>query len=165
MVQEVIASALAAYSRLVERGKEQLAFPSALARFAVAQVWHGRQVGNRLNVRDVTSRYAQQRKGFHVERLDQFDASDDEWKEVLIEDRRATPADVAASRIDFADWLGKMPALRRKIAQCLATGESTFAAAQRFAISPSRISQLGREFQASWQVFHGEPLASAAAVA
>ena len=128
MVEEVIVNALAAYARLVERGKEELAFPSALGQ---SSPWRrsgqGRQVGTRLNVRDVTSRYAQQKKGFHVERLDQFDVSDDEWKEVLIEDRRATPADIAASRIDFADWLGNMPALRRKIAQCLATGESTFA--------------------------------------
>jgi hypothetical protein len=165
MVEEVIVSALAVYARLVARKREDLAFPSALARFAVAQVRQGRQVGTHLNVRDVMSRYAQQQKGFHVERLDQFDESDHEWKEVLVEDRRATPADVAASRIDFAAWLRKMPALRRKIAQCLATGESTFEAARRFAVSPARISQLRREFQASWLAFHGEPVQAGAAPA
>jgi hypothetical protein len=69
MVEEVVVNALAAYIRLVGREKEELAFPSALARFAVAQVRQGRQVGTRLNVRDVTSPYAQQRKGFHVERF------------------------------------------------------------------------------------------------
>jgi hypothetical protein len=165
MVQEVIASALLAYWRLVERGKEELAFPSALAKFAVAQVRQGRQVGNRLNVRDVSSRYAQQRKGFHVERLDQFNEEENCWQEIIVEDKTSTPADVAITRIDFAEWLGTMPALRRKIAQCLATGESTFAAAQRFAVSPSRISQLRREFQASWQAFHGEPVVAGAAAA
>jgi hypothetical protein len=91
--------------------------------------------------------------------------SDDEWKEVLIEDRRATPAEVAASRIDFADWLGTMSALRRKIAQCLARGESTLDAARRFALTPGRISQLRREFQASWQAFHGEQPSAATGVA
>jgi hypothetical protein len=165
MVQEVIANALLAYWRLVERGREHLAYPSALARFAIAQIRHGRQVGTRLNVRDVSSRYCQLKKGIQLQRLDQFDVSDDEWKEVLIEDRRATPAEVAASRIDFADWLSTMPALRRKIARCLATGESTFDAAKRFAVSPGRISQLRREFQASWQAFHGEQPSAATGVA
>jgi hypothetical protein len=163
MVEETIANSLLAYARLVERGKEDLAFPSALARFAVAQVQQGRQVGNRLNSKDVSSRWAQQRKGFQVERLDQFDASDEEWKEVLIEDARATPADIAASRIDFAAWLATMSTLRRRIARCLATGESTLEAARQFEVSPGRISQIRREFQASWLAFQGEPLPAGAA--
>ena len=163
MVEETIANSLLAYARLVERGKEDLAFPSALARFAVAQVRQGRQVGNRLNSKDVSSRWAQQRKGFQVQRLDQFDAGDEEWKEVLIEDGRATPAEIAASRIDFAAWLASMPSLRRRIARCLATGEGTMEAARQFAVSPGRISQIRREFHASWLTFQGEPLPSGAA--
>jgi len=163
MVAEVIANSLVAYARLVERGKEDLAFPSALARFAVAQVRQGRRVGNPLNSNDVSSHSAQRRKGFQVERLDQFDAGDEEWKEVLIEDGRATPAEIAASRIDFAAWLASLSALRRRIARCLATGESTLEAARQFAVSPGRISQIRREFQASWLAFQGEPLPAAAA--
>src|ERR1700730_9364583 len=61
LIQEVVANCLAAYARLVELGKEQLAFPSALARFAIAQVRVGRQVGNRLRIGDAMSRYAQHR--------------------------------------------------------------------------------------------------------
>ena len=165
MVDEVIVSALAGYARLVERGKEDLAFASALARFAVFQVRQGRQVGTRLNVRDVTSRYAQLQKGFHVERLDQFNDEENCWQEIVVEDKKSTPADVAITRIDFAEWLGTMSALRRKIAQCLATGESTLEAARQFAVSPGRISQLRREFQASWQAFHGEQPSAATGVA
>ena len=165
MVDEVIVSALAGYARLVERGKEDLAFASALARFAVFQVRQGRQVGTRLNVRDVTSRYAQLQKGIHVERLDQFNDEENCWQEIVVEDKKSTPADVAITRIDFAEWLGTMSALRRKIAQCLATGESTLEAARQFAVSPGRISQLRREFQASWQAFHGEADGGASAAA
>ena len=102
----------------------------------MAQVRQGRQVGTRLNVRDVTSRYAQQQKGFHVERLDQFNEEENCWQEIVVEDKKSTPADVAITRIDFADWLGKMSALRRKIAQCLATGESTFEAARAIRREP-----------------------------
>jgi len=163
MVAEVIANSLVAYARLVEREKEDLAFPSALARFAVAQVRQGWRVGNPLNSNDVNSRSAQRRRGFQVERLDQFDAGDEEWKEVLIEDGRATPAEIAASRIDFATWLASLSMLRRRIARCLATGESTLEAARQFAVSPGRISQIRREFRASWLAFQGEPLPAGAA--
>jgi hypothetical protein len=165
MVDEVVVNALAAFARLVERGKEDSAYASSLAEYAVKQVRQGREVGNRLNSKDVSSRYAQQRKGFQLERLDQFDASDDEWKEILIEDRKAGPAETAASRIDFAEWLATMSSLHRKIAQCLGTGASTAEAAQRFAVSPGRISQLRREFQESWLAFHGETVAGGAAAA
>ena len=164
LIQEVIANSLVAYARLVELRREDAAFPSALARFAVAQVRAGRRVGNRLCSREVLSEYAQREKGFFVERLDHFDDEDNCWQEILVEDERATPADVAASRIDFAQWLRGMPGRIRRIAKFLATGESTLAAARRFALSPARISQLRREFRTSWLAFQGElPAATAGA--
>ena len=61
-VQEVIANAFVAFARLVELQKVDVAYPSALARFAVAQFRDGRRVGNRMNVRDVLSPYAQKRR-------------------------------------------------------------------------------------------------------
>jgi hypothetical protein len=165
LIQEVIANSLVAYARLVELRREDAAFPSALARFAVAQVRAGRRVGNRLCNREVLSEYAQREKGFFVERLDHFDDEESCWEEILVEDGRATPADLAASRIDFAQWLREMPGRIRRIAKCLATGESTLSAAGRFALSPARISQFRRELRTSWLAFQGElPAATAGAV-
>ena len=54
-VQEAVANACVAYARLFERGRESLAFATVLARYAVSQVRAGRQVGGRLNIRDVSS--------------------------------------------------------------------------------------------------------------
>jgi hypothetical protein len=156
LVQEVIANCAAAYARLAARGREDLARPSPLVRFALAQVRGGRKVGSRLRINDCLSHYAQSQKGFRVERLDQFDSVDDEWREILVADRRATPCDLAAARIDFAHWLREMPARVRQIAKFLATGETTKSAARQFAVSPSRISQLRREFKKSWLAFQGE---------
>jgi hypothetical protein len=82
-----------------------------LARYAEAQVRQGRQVGAGFNIRDVSSRCAQRRKGLQVERLDQFDSDAGEWREILVEDQKAGPADIAASRIDFAAWLAMMSSL------------------------------------------------------
>ena len=153
---EATASAAIVYARLFQQGKADVAYPSVLARFAAAQYGAGRRVGGRLNVNDVMSRYAQRRRGICVERLDRFDAEEG-WKEVLVEDRTCTPADLAASRIDFEDWLHRLPAKRRRIAARLGAGEATLRVAQKFRLSPGRISQLRREFEQDWRAFHGQP--------
>jgi hypothetical protein len=156
LIEVTVAHSLVAFARLVELGREDLAFASALARFGVAQTRAGRRVGSSLNIRDIMSSYAQHRKGFHVERLDYFDEEENSWQEIVVEDKRATPAEIAECRIDFAEWLDRLPHRQRKIAMTLATGETTKATAKRFAVSPARISQFRRAFQTSWFAFHGE---------
>ena len=116
----------------------------------------GRRVGTKLNVRDVSSEYAQREKGFIVERLDRFDEEKGEWREVLVEDRKAGPADTAAARLDFAKWLAGLPKHKRRVAETLAKGETTKATARKFSVSPGRISQLRRELERGWQEFQGE---------
>jgi hypothetical protein len=155
-VQEVTANAAIAYARLVELGKADVAYPSALARYAVAQVQDGRKVGNRLNVRDVMSGYAQRRKGFKVERLDRYKMDTGEWMEILVEDRHVTPAELAASRIDFANWLASLSQRHRKIATTLAMGERAGRTARKFGVSHARISQIRRELFEAWKRFQGE---------
>jgi hypothetical protein len=157
LIAEVVANSCAAYARLVELGKAHVATPSALARYAVAQVQAGRRVGNRLRVRDALSAYAQCRKQFIVERLDRFDEEEREWQQMLIEDRRAGPAEIVACRIDFADWLRRLTARLRRIALALASGHTTAAVAKMFAVSPARISQLRELLRKSWEAFQGGP--------
>jgi hypothetical protein len=156
LIEEVVANCFVAYARLVERGQADRAAPSPLARFAIAQVRAGRRVGNRLRIRDVLSNYAQFKNDFQVERLDSFDEEEDCWQEVVVEDKRATPADVAACRIDFAEWLRRLTVRLRKIALALAAGETTKGAAERFGLSPARISQLREGLKRSWEAFQGD---------
>jgi hypothetical protein len=164
LVAEVIANCWVAFRRLVERGREHLAYPTPLAQFAIRQVRSGRRVGGRLNVRDVLSDYCQRHQGLRVERLDRCDARDSEWREIVVEDRRATPADTAAARIDIADWLATLPRRERRIAQTLALGESTSAAAAKFQITATRVSQLRGELRQAWERFSeaNQPVALAA---
>ena len=91
-----------------------------------------------------------------METLDRFDKTKQEWKEVLVEDKHAGPAEIAASRIDFAAWLRLLPRRLRRIAETLAQGETTKKAAKRFHVSPGRISQLRRELQQNWDDFQGD---------
>jgi hypothetical protein len=155
-VQEVIARSLIQFLRLLELGKEHLIYAGPLARYAVAQVRGGRRVGGKLNIRDVSSQYCRARKGVSLDSLDRFDEASGQWREVLVEDRRATPADIAASRIDVFDWFQTLPGRSRRLAERLAIGESTSGAAKMFGISRSRVSQLRREMHCAWNAFQGE---------
>jgi hypothetical protein len=155
-VQEALANCCVAYWRLVQQGREGLAFATVLARYAVAQVRSGRQVGGRLNIQDVSSGYAQGWKQFRLARLDRFDSAQRCWREALVEDYRTPVADQAAFRCDFPAWLKTLLPRDRKIARALAGGERTTDVARRFHVSLARVSQLRRKFERSWLAFHGE---------
>ena len=124
LMAEVIAIAFAAFRRLVERGKAALAYPTVLAKFAIQQVRGGRRLGSQLNIQDVMSPYAQRRKRFTVQSLECRHASG-RWEELVVEDRRSTPAEIAACRLDFQAWLRRLDRRRRAVAKRLAAGEST----------------------------------------
>ena len=158
-IQEVICNACCAYARLVELKKTEVAYPSVLARFGVAQTKDGRKVGGKLNCRDVLSDYCQRKKDLLVERLDRFDSEEDAWDEILVEDRHAGPAETAIARIDFVTWLQLLPRRLRKIARFLANGETTSTAAKKFRVSKGRISQIRKELFLAWHSFQGEELA------
>jgi len=165
-VQETIANALVAFVALVRRGRMSLAYPSVLARYATAQIADGRRVGNKLNVREVLSPYAQRLKGFTVDRLDRHDKDDENtWCEVLVEDRHCGPAQIACTRIDFESWLHSLPCRHRRLAKYLSLGNRTSDAARKFRVSNGRVSQVRRELAESWRKFIGDEPDDAAAVA
>jgi len=156
LIAEVVANCWVAFVRLVERGLMDVVYATPLAQYAIKQVRDGRRVGAKLNVHDVSSQYAQRTKHFRVERLDHFDEEDQEWREVLVEDRHAGPSQTAAARVDISAWLDTLPAHKRRVAETLAKSETTKATARRFRVSPGRISQMRRELETAWHEFHGE---------
>ena len=123
----------------------------------------GRRMGAKLNIKDVSSDHFQINRGIAVKRLDRYDAAQAAWQEVVVEDKRSGPAEIAAMRIDFASWLLTLTRRERRVAQVLATGETTNATAQHFGVSASRISQLRRHLQEAWETFvEDRPACSAA---
>jgi DNA-binding NarL/FixJ family response regulator len=155
-IADVIANTFHSYCRLLDAGKESLAYSTPLARFAIAQYRDGRRVGCENNVRDVCSPFAQAAKRIVVERLDQFDRREGQWRESLIEDRKTGPAETAVARIDIGAWFRSLSRRRRKIAKALARGETTSDVARLFRLTPARISQLRRELLQNWSLFQGE---------
>ena len=155
-IQEVVCNCCLAYARLAEQGRAETATWSSLAKYAVAQVRAGRRVGSSLNVKDVTSPHCQLRKRVTVCALDRWDKQDQEWIQLVVEDRHSTPAEVAAFRIDFREFLRSLSRRDRRIAIELAKRQATSWVAEKFQISAGRVSQLRRELCEAWQRFHGE---------
>jgi hypothetical protein len=154
-MQEVIANAFVAFVALVRRGKMDLAYGSVLGRLGAAQFKDGRRVGSRLNCKDVSSPYAQRLKHIKVESLDHRDKDDqNEWCEVLVEDKTAGPFDIVRTKLDFDAWLHSLPRRDRKVAQFLSLGNRTSEAAVKFGLSQGRISQLRRSLEKSFHDFN-----------
>jgi hypothetical protein len=159
-IADGIAHAAVAFERLYYQGRSNVANASALAAFAARQFRAGRRVGSQLNVDDVSSVYSQRQRGFILKSLDQRNPAG-EWKEIVVEDRRATPAEIAAARLDIADWFDGLPRLKRGIAETLATVESTKQTASMFDVTPGGVSQIRGELAESWSEFQGATLACA----
>ena len=154
-VQETVCNACVVFARLAKQGRAGAATWSSLAKYAIRQVRDGRRVGGSLNIKDVTSDHCQLRKRVKVQPLFRWDEPKQEWQEMLVEDKTCTPAELAASRIDFPAFLAALQPKKRRIAETLATGESTQGVAKLFGITPGRISQLRQELLVAWQNFHG----------
>ncbi len=163
-LQEVVATACVAFARLHQQGRAEVASATSLVRFAVRRYRVGRRVAERTNSEDVTSPACRWQKCARVESLRQRDHTECVWEDVLVEDSRVTPADLAASRLDFPAFLATLDDRRRQIAEVLASGETTLDTAQVFGLSPGRISQLRLEFKRGWDRFVGNVTREPAAV-
>ena len=153
-VSEVVANAFAAFRRLAERGKIDVAYPSPLARFAVAQVRSGRRVGNKLDSHDVFSFLVQHQHGFSLESLNPVES--DDWCEALVDNTVTPVADAAVFRLDFSSWLQGLERRDRELINFLSLGNKPRETAERFRISQARISQLRSALQASWREFQND---------
>jgi hypothetical protein len=153
---EVLALAFCAYCRLVELGRQEMAYATPLARFAVAHYRQGRQVGSRFTSRDVCSTAAQRRRDFRLLSLQACGSKATSWLEMLVDTKLTPVSDRVAFRLDFEVWLDRQIRRDRQLAEYLALGHSTLEAAQEFKVSPGRISQLRRALERDWQAFQGE---------
>jgi hypothetical protein len=164
-IQEAIAAACVNYQLLAARWQLDIAHPGTIADFAVRHVNIGRHVGGRQDgARDVLSPVCHKRHGITVVSCHAHKSGDgtDGWRQVAIAERKASIPDTAAFRIDFPAWLKTLTRRDRKIIRAFLAGDSTSTVADRFAISPGRVSQLRREFEQLWHTFHGESIRDAA---
>jgi hypothetical protein len=155
LIAETVAQAYLAILRLAQARKLAVAYPTPLSRNAVRHVLAGRRVASSANHRQDVLAAAHWRRGSGTLQRLTPNATSGDWEE-LITDRRATPSELAACRLDFRSWLAQLHRSKRRLAIRLAYGDSTGEAAQHFGVSVGRISQVRQELFASWQAFQGE---------
>jgi hypothetical protein len=170
---EVVAAAFEAHVLLKARGRNPVGFPSSFATYSVLRVKDGRHVGGRSSSRDVLSRKAQQRRGFRVESLPASTRTAFEslyaqgqgqqqqgTLEERLRDNTQTPVpEQVAFRLDFPVFLQALTARDRQMALALAEGHAAKQVADRFGLTPSRVTQLRQQWQQwqrEWLVFQGE---------
>jgi len=152
---EVVCNAFCAFRRLAALGKQQSAFATPLARFAVAHFRAGRRVG-KLNSNDVTSVVNQRQHGFSLRSLQLGLSDEGVWIEILADNKLTPVPDQVAFRIDFPAWFRLQNQRDRKLTKFLALGNSATEAARHFGVSEARVSQLRSKLRSSWQEFQGE---------
>jgi hypothetical protein len=163
-VAQATALAFAAFRRLQEQGKDPFAFPSKLATIAARQVQAGRSLGSRQSSTDILSPATQRRWGFQVQSLAPRRAADPEsWQEAVVDNTQTPPADAAAFRIDFRQWLASLTPRNRQLVDLLSLSHTPTQAARQLKISRGRISQLRKAFARQWYASQEEPFPKAPA--
>ena len=74
---------------------------------------------------------SQARQAFVVEQLDHRSPTQP-WEEQSLVDKRATPAELAACKLDFAAWLKRLSHVKRQLALRLTAGDTAREAAMQF---------------------------------
>lgn len=161
-VAEAIALAWKWFVRLVRRGKDVSGFVSTLASFAAKAVRSGRRVCGMEKAKDVLSPRAQVRHGFTVSKLpDHSTLETNPLSEALQDNRRSPVPEQVAFRLDFPSWLRRFSVRDRRIIRDMAMSERTFELADRYGLSPGRISQLRRLYCDDWLRFTSDEAVAA----
>jgi hypothetical protein len=156
---EMLALGWAWFLRTRQHGKHPEQFPTAIATFAGRAVKSGRRLGGQLSAKDVFSPVAQRRHGFSISSLPELSSCSGNVIEEALHDNTQTPPDEqAAFRVDFPAWVERRSHRDRRLIRAMLLGERTGELADRFGLTPGRVSQLRREFHDDWSAFCGEGL-------
>lgn len=165
-IAEARATAWSTWYRLLRRGKDPLAVGAAGIAFnATRHVKNGRRIGGRgasgRGILDVHDPRAQRKCGFRIVGLGsesdpESGAPAETWKQWSAARSHVTPADEAVFRLDFADWLERLPARKRQMAELLAEGHGTGAVARLLGVTPGAVSQVRGWLERSWHTFQSQ---------
>ena len=156
-VAEALALAWRHFVALLARGKNPSLFVTVLAFRSTQAVKAGRRLDGSESPRDVLSLRAAARHKFILTRdLDTVPATG-RWADAVTENGRTPVPDQAAFRIDFPRWRSAFAARDRAILDALMAGGGTLEVARMFRVTPGRVSQMRRAFEASWRAFHSSP--------
>ena len=152
-LQEVLVQVYIACVRLTAQGEQARAYPSALARFAIARYREGRRAAQPTCSRDVLSEARRSQPGCQVAHLS---SQPEGWQTAVADDSRTPIPDQVSFRLDFPVWLHSLSSRQRRMVRTLTLGYSTGEAARRHRVTAARVSQIRRELRDSWNRFAGD---------
>jgi len=160
-IQDMIGLAWKWHLRLAEKGKDATVFPTALASYAASAVKSGSRVAGLERANDVLSPVAQRRHHFYLGRLPDFETLTEHLLcEALVDNTKSPPDETVCFKLDFLAWLASLTERDRRIVEDLMIGERTLDVANKYQISPARISQKRREFCRDWCAFLGDDVST-----
>jgi DNA-directed RNA polymerase specialized sigma24 family protein len=146
LAMDAIARAWESWRCIVTRGEDPISVGvHAIARNSVLNVASGRRFAGSGNPGSAGWEIMHRRSGYA-----RVDLPADAWM-----DPRVTPADVAASKIDFESWIGTLADRDRGVLLALAIGHQGKEVAARYGISRGRVSQIRSAAETSWRSFSG----------
>jgi hypothetical protein len=165
--------------RITAKGKDISQFQMVFVYLVARAVKCGRKVTGMEKVKDALSARAQQRHGFFVESLPtstqrsheilygppRRQELDDLWEEWLLDNDQTPIPEQVAFRLDWPTFFSSLSERDRQLAEFLALGHSAKNAAQRFKLSPGRVTQLRQQWCREWRAFCGELSAEEATAA
>jgi hypothetical protein len=156
-IQDMIGLAWRWHLRLAENGKDATCFPTALASYAARAVRSGSRVAGQERANDVLSPVAQRRHHFFVGTLPDFETRTEHPRcEALLDNTKSPPDEIVCFKLDFLAWLASLAERDRSIVEDLMMGERACDVANKYKVSPARISQKRREYQQDWRNFWGD---------
>jgi hypothetical protein len=155
-VAEMVALAWKSFVNCVRNGKDPTQWPTALACYAVRAVHNGRRLCGQERINDVLSPRAQRGHNFTVVSLPEGGSLNGNVFDEALIDNTHTPVDEqVAFRLDFPAWRRTRSDRDRRVIDDLMLGERTMAVADRYGLTPGRVSQLRRDFALDWDRFSG----------
>jgi hypothetical protein len=169
-IRETVAMAWKEYCHLVAHGKDVSQFPMVFISLVARGVKCGRRLAGADKAKDVMNPHTQRRRGFRVEPLPISTRTSlaglygepdgqrelDAYEERLQDNTITPPPDQAAFRIDWPRFLKTLTKRDRELAHFLSLGHGGKKAADRFGLSPGRVTQLRQRWCREWRLSQGE---------
>jgi hypothetical protein len=142
VVATIVAMVWEDWLRVAERGRNPEELLGCIINCRIKHVFNGR----RFNGVDGKGHF------------DVFDhnANMPSWQEFLTSERQYTPADAACFRIDFQEWMHRLPSRRQRMVNMLVDGHSAVVVAKTIGTSQGRVSQERSQLADDWNEYQSE---------
>jgi hypothetical protein len=156
-VADTIALAWKAYRKLAMEGRDPDRLLGSIVRYSAGHVRAGQLLGGKPRVNDVLSRLSRGRHGYFVTSLPSSEEEEAAPEaHAALRHRGAGPAEEAACRVDYADWLATLNEKQRALAEDLASELTITEAAARRGVSHAAVQDMRKTLVRKWDEREGK---------